>query len=135
MVLKGIPAAPGIAIGKARIRLSQTGVSPGVRAASPAAELARLEEAIERARDGVARNRRSACVRERASRGGHFPSQRLMLDDPLLAGAIAAAIRENLRGGGRGGPGDAAIWPNDSRPERPAVPGEGRGRAAMWAGG
>ena len=95
MVLTGIPAAPGIAIGKARIRLNQTGVSSGVRAASPEAELARFGLAVERARTEL-----GEIVDRIASRAGEheadiFRSQLLMLDDPLLAGAIKAAILED----------------------------------------
>ncbi|MDP2999234.1 MAG: phosphoenolpyruvate-utilizing N-terminal domain-containing protein, partial [Bryobacterales bacterium] len=94
MVLKGIPAAPGIAIGKARIKLSQTCVSPRVRAAGPETELARFEVAVGRARTEL-----REIVDRVASRAGEkeadiFRSQLLMLDDPLLAGSIKAAILE-----------------------------------------
>ena len=95
MVLKGIPAAPGIAIGKARIRLNETRISSGARAGSPEAELARFGLAVERARTEL-----GEIIGRVASRAGEkeadiFRSQLLMLDDPLLAGSIKTAILED----------------------------------------
>jgi phosphoenolpyruvate-protein phosphotransferase (PTS system enzyme I) len=90
-VLRGIPAAPGIAIGPARIRDTGSG---GVRQPCddrPGTE--QLESAIRRARAQL----QSLVERITAAAGPEeaaiFRAHLLMLDDPLLLNSVQAGIR------------------------------------------
>lgn len=90
----GIPAAPGIAIGPIVVlRSDDAAVSP-LRAADPAGEHHRLDDAITAATldlDAVARR---LVEQGQGDRAAIFAAHRELLADPTLLDAAAAAIRE-----------------------------------------
>lgn len=86
--LKGIGAAPGIAIGVAVVRASDPAAAIGGIAARPQEEVDRLAAAIERSkeqlREMVARVAREVGRREAALFRAHLA----LLDDPMLIGPV-----------------------------------------------
>ncbi len=95
--LQGIGAAPGVAMGPAahwRERHSETGARSG---AGPEAELARLAAAVEASREQLRELAARVAAAAGESEARIFHVHRLLLDDPLLIGAVKAAIeREGL---------------------------------------
>jgi len=91
-VLKGVPAAPGIALGRARIRRETGKRRAEPRAADAAEELAALHAAAEQT---AAQLREIICrVASRTSpkEAGIFKMQLLALEDPLFMDAVKALI-------------------------------------------
>ncbi len=94
-LLKGIPASPGIAIGKAAV---WTGPAPGTRNrpfAGIEEELARLSAAVERSKAQLRDIRDRAAVRIGKSESDLFHSHLLMLDDPVLMDPVREGIRSD----------------------------------------
>jgi phosphotransferase system enzyme I (PtsI) len=94
-VLKGVPAAPGIAIGRARIR-REAGQRPAEsRTADPQVELAALEAAREKSagqlRDIISRLASMTSQKE----AGILRTQLLVLDDPLFMDSVKALILDD----------------------------------------
>lgn len=90
----GIAAAPGLAVGAVAVLRPDDAAVPPTRAADPAAEHHRLDDAITAATldlDAVARR---LVEQGQGDRAAIFAAHRELLADPALLDAAAAAIRE-----------------------------------------
>ncbi len=94
-VLRGIPGSPGLAVGNA-VHLRQTAVEvPREPGADPAAELARLDAALEATRREVQAARDSVAVRTGGEyEAGIFDAHLLFLSDEALLDPARRGIRE-----------------------------------------
>jgi len=94
-VLRGIPGSPGLAVGDA-VHLRQTTVEvPREPGADPAAELARLDAALEATRREVQAARDSVAVRTGGEyEAGIFDAHLLFLSDEALLDPARRGIRE-----------------------------------------
>ncbi len=94
-VLRGIPGSPGLAVGDA-VHLRQTAVEvPREPGADPAAELARLDAALEATRREVQAARDSVAVRTGGEyEAGIFDAHLLFLSDEALLDPARRGIRE-----------------------------------------
>ena len=94
-VLRGIPGSPGLAVGNA-VHLRQTAVEvPRDPGADPAAELARLDAALEATRREVQAARDSVAVRTGGEyEAGIFDAHLLFLSDEALLDPARRGIRE-----------------------------------------
>jgi phosphotransferase system enzyme I (PtsI) len=96
-VLKGVPAAPGIAIGRACIR-REAGERPAEsRAADPAEELAALQAAVEKTAAQLREIIRRVASKTSPKEAGILNTQLLALDDPLFMDAVKALILDDRR--------------------------------------
>ena len=95
--IRGIGAAPGIAVGKAAIRRRETPAVGEPRAASPAVELGRLAAAAAAARAQLLELAETVAARAGAGEAAIFRAHLLLLDDPLLINEIKGSIeRERM---------------------------------------
>ena len=97
-LLRGIPASPGIVVGPVHIlRWEVPAVAPRVIAddAIPG-ELARLDEALARARDRLSRLAERAEEKVGSTEAAIFIAQRTILEDPELAASAGTLIRQHL---------------------------------------
>jgi multiphosphoryl transfer protein len=94
-VLRGIPGSPGLAVGDA-VRLRQAAVQvPREPAADPAAELARLDAALDATRREVQAARDSVAARTGGEyEAGIFDAHLLFLSDEALLDPARRGIRE-----------------------------------------
>jgi phosphotransferase system enzyme I (PtsI) len=91
-VLKGVPAAPGMAIGRACIR-RQAGNRPSEsRAANPQEELAALQAAVERTAAQLREIMSRVASRASQKEAGILNTQLLALSDPLFMDSVKALI-------------------------------------------
>jgi phosphotransferase system enzyme I (PtsI) len=95
--MQGIGAAPGIAVGRAvvwREQRLEAGTGPG---AGPQAELARLAAALQTSREQLRDLAAGLATAAGEKEAQIFRIHLLLLDDPMLAGAVKQAIeREGL---------------------------------------
>ncbi|KPV58448.1 phosphoenolpyruvate-protein phosphotransferase [Paenibacillus sp. A3] len=97
MRLQGVAAAPGIAIGVAKVmREEQRPERLPIRAEEMDAELERLAEAIRRADEELQEIGRELTDRGREQEAGIFEGHRLFLQDEELIGKAQTIIREEL---------------------------------------
>jgi|SRR5271157_132726 len=94
-VLKGIPAAPGIAIGRAHIRREAFKRRAESRAADPAAELAALQAAVEKTAAQLREVISRVASRTSQKEAGILKTQLLALDDPLFMDSVKARILDD----------------------------------------
>ena len=93
-VLKGVPAAPGMAIGRARIR-REAGKRPAEsRAADPQEELAALQAAVEKTAAQLREIISRVASKTSPKEAGILKMQLLALDDPLFMDPVRSLIRE-----------------------------------------
>ena len=90
--LRGIAASAGIAIGPARILRSASGPPAPRESAGSQAELLRLDEAREAAREAIERDRLAVAQRASASEAAIFSAHLALLDDEGLLEPARAAI-------------------------------------------
>jgi phosphotransferase system enzyme I (PtsI) len=94
-VLKGVPAAPGIAVGRACIRRQAGQRAASSRAANPQEELAALQAAVEKTaaqlREIISRLASKTSEKE----AGILKTQLLALDDPLFMDSVKALILDD----------------------------------------
>jgi phosphotransferase system enzyme I (PtsI) len=92
ITLRGIPASPGIAIGKA-VLLKKDGVTVRERIIDdPAAEMERLRKAIERSCDELDKIYNTTLEKLGGEKAQIFEAQKLMISDPILFGGIRGRI-------------------------------------------
>jgi phosphotransferase system enzyme I (PtsI) len=95
--MQGIGAAPGVAVGRAvvwREQRLEAGTGPG---AGPQAELARLAAALQTSREQLRDLAAGLATAAGEKEAQIFRIHLLLLDDPMLAGAVKQAIeREGL---------------------------------------
>lgn len=99
LLLKGIPAAPGIAVGPAYVYTKHVPVVT-VRTIEPAeveVELSRLRTANERAEKELVKIHTFAEQKLGTQQARIFEAQVMILNDTILMGAIERRIREELR--------------------------------------
>ncbi|MFB3826512.1 MAG: phosphoenolpyruvate--protein phosphotransferase [Bryobacteraceae bacterium] len=98
MMLRGAAAAPGIAIGKARVRAAGYVPVGDTQPASPVVELARLDRALELSRVQLREIAGSIRCKAGEREAAIFRVHAQMLDDALLLGAFRSAVeREACR--------------------------------------
>jgi phosphotransferase system enzyme I (PtsI) len=91
-VLKGVPAAPGVAIGRARIH-REAGRRPAEsRAADPEEELAALEAAVKKTAAQLREIISRVASKTSPKEAGILKTQLLALDDPLFMDSVKARI-------------------------------------------
>jgi phosphotransferase system enzyme I (PtsI) len=96
--LRGIPASPGIAVGKVHLLLWEVPEFEHRTIADDAvpAEIERLNDALERAKDRL----RQVTARVEATAGKEeaaiFEAQRMLLEDPALLDGVRQYIRQNF---------------------------------------
>jgi len=96
-VLRGIAAAPGVATGPAYLLLPGVAKVPKYRADDAAAELARLEAAIEATRRQISELRDEVAGRLGAAEAEIFDAHLLVLEDAALVGEVESMLnREHL---------------------------------------
>lgn len=91
-VLKGVPAAPGIAIGRARIRREAGGRPAKSRATNPQEELAALDAAVAKTAAQLRQIISRVASRTSPREAGIIRTQLLALDDPLLMEPVKTLI-------------------------------------------
>ncbi len=96
LVLKGIPAADGIAYGPAFILESQDFIVPkrAIAENEVASEIARFEEALAQTRREMQAIREKVNLELGGRHAGIFDAHLLVLDDPLLKDQVIKGIRE-----------------------------------------
>jgi phosphocarrier protein FPr len=90
-VMRGLPAAPGIAVGEAR-RLRRTPVRGTRQAGDPAFERRALEQALEAARAEIRTARDAVAAQAGEAHASIMEAQLMLLDDAAITGAAFAAI-------------------------------------------
>lgn len=92
-VLRGLPAAPGVAVGPAY--LLQRGVAkvPKYAVADPEAELARLRSALDATRSQIEALRDEVARRMGESEAAIFDAHLLVLEDDMLVGEVERRVR------------------------------------------
>ncbi|MFQ5944665.1 MAG: phosphoenolpyruvate--protein phosphotransferase [Anaerolineae bacterium] len=90
--LKGIPAAPGVAVGPAHLYGIRPGIPPTGPAEAPEAERRRLQEATEAARDELSRLIAQSRGLLGESAASLFEAHLMMLEDPSLHEAVLGKI-------------------------------------------
>ena len=94
-VLKGVPAAPGMAMGRARIQ-RQAGKRPAEsRVADPQEQLAALPAAAEKTAAELRQIMSRVACRTSQEEAGIFRTQLLVLDDPLFMDSVRALILDD----------------------------------------
>ena len=94
-VLKGVPAAPGIAIGRAHIRREAGRRPVKSRAADPQEELAALDAAVEKTAAQLREIMSRVASKTSQKEAGIFKTQLLALDDPLFMDSVKAPILDD----------------------------------------
>ncbi|MCX7707098.1 MAG: phosphoenolpyruvate--protein phosphotransferase [Anaerolineae bacterium] len=92
--LKGVPASAGMAQGPAYVYVQQELRAERRTIEDPAAEWARLESALERARTQLAEIQARAQAETGAEEAAIFEAHAMFLDDPSLLETVQAAIEE-----------------------------------------
>jgi phosphotransferase system enzyme I (PtsI) len=94
-VLKGVPAAPGMAMGRARIH-RHAGKRPAEsRVADPQEQLSALPAAAEKTTAQLREIMSRLASRTNQEEAGIFKTQLLVLDDPLFMGSVRALILDD----------------------------------------
>ncbi|MBU6366677.1 MAG: hypothetical protein KJT01_10750, partial [Gemmatimonadetes bacterium] len=97
-LLRGIPASPGIVVGPVHILRWEVPEVPSrvVADAEIADELARLHEALARARERLDLLAQRAEEKAGSTEAAIFAAQRAILDDTALAAGVETLIRQHL---------------------------------------
>ena len=90
-VMRGLPAAPGVAVGQAR-RLRRTPVRGARQAGDPAFERGALERALDAARADLRVARDAVAAQAGAAHAAIMDAQLMLLDDDAITGAAVEAI-------------------------------------------
>lgn len=90
-VMRGLPAAPGIAVGQAR-RLRRTPLRGPRQAGDPASERGALERALDAARADLRGARDAVATQAGEPHAAIMDAQLMLLDDEAITGAAFAAI-------------------------------------------
>jgi len=93
--MKGVPAAPGIAIGRAHIRREAGRRMAESRAADPAKELAALQAAVEETAAQLRGIMSRVASRTSRKEAGILRTQLLALDDPVFMDPVKALILDD----------------------------------------
>ena len=91
-VLKGVPAAPGMAIGRACIRRQTGQRAASSRAANPQEELSALQAAVEKTAAQLREIMSRVASRASQKEAGILNTQLLALSDPLFMDSVKALI-------------------------------------------
>lgn len=91
-LLKGIPASAGLATGPVYLVLTEAVRAPRATAADPAAELARLDQALTRAAAEIEALRRRTAEKVGEAEAMVFEAHAMMLSDPALVDAARDRI-------------------------------------------
>ncbi len=96
-ILKGVAVSPGVAVGPALVVRWEAPVVKDHAIASRGveAEVARLKDAVARARERIERSRVRAAERAGEEEARIFDAQLMMLEDRDLLGGVERLIREN----------------------------------------
>ncbi len=90
-VMRGLPAAPGVAVGQAR-RLRRTPIRGARQAGDPAFERGALERALDAARADLRVARDAVATQAGEAHAAIMDAQLMLLDDDAITGAAFAAI-------------------------------------------
>ncbi len=95
-ILTGIPGAPGIAIGPARLWNEQSVAVPRRTGCDPAAEKARLDAAREAARSELAGLEARVAAKAGIAESKIFEAHQMFVEDPALLEVVEGLLRQGL---------------------------------------